>query len=91
MKEVVWYLPSGAGGMAALHKTNGIKSALREWANRHNVDLNINQNATVYSENGLRYLTLTISEELATVFVLTWDNNVPKLRYEFIDDYFPPV
>lgn len=84
MKEVVWFLPSGSGGMAALHKTNGIKSALREWTNRHNVDLEINRNTTVYSENGLRYMTLTISEEVATVFVLTWDNNIPKLRYEYI-------
>lgn len=90
MKQVLWYLPSGSGGMAALYKANGIKSALREWAERHNVNISINKSTTVYTNNGLRYLALHLSDDLATMFVLTWDNNVPKLRYEYIDDYIPP-
>lgn len=91
MKQVVWYLPSGAGGMAALYKANGVKSALREWADRHNVTIDINKNTTLYSKNGLRYLSLQLSEELVTMFVLTWHNDVPKLTYEYIDDYTTPV
>lgn len=91
MKTIVWYLPSGAGGMAALYKTNGIRSALREWADRHDMDLDINQSTTFYTKNGLRYLSLQLPEDLVTIFALTWHNDVPKLRYEYIDDCIPPV
>ena len=84
MKQVVWYLPSGSGGMAALHKSNGIKSAIREWAERHSMDVNINASTTVYTENGLRYMSIQLLEDVATIFALTWDNTVPKLRYEYI-------
>lgn len=91
MKRVTWYLPSGSGGMAALYKANGIKSALREWADRHDITVNINKDTTTFSENGLRYMALHLSEQHATIFALTWDNSVPKLRYEYINDYIPSV
>ena len=91
MKQVVWYLPSGSGGMAALHKANGIRSALREWVDRHDTSININQATTLYTKNGLRYLALQLSDDLATIFALTWHNDVSKLRYEYIDDYIPPI
>lgn len=91
MKQVIWYLPSGSGGMAALYKANGIRSALREWVDRHDADININQATTLYTKNGLRYLALQLSDELATIFALTWHNDVPKLRYEYIDDSDPPI
>lgn len=91
MKQVVWYLPSGSGGMAAHYKSNGIRSALREWADLHDLDISINKSTTFYTKNGLRYLSLQLSEEFATMFALTWHNDVPKLRYEYINDYLPPV
>lgn len=81
MKQVVWYL----------YKTNGFRSALREWADRHNVDIDINGFTTFYTKNGLRFLSLQLHEDLATIFVLTWYNDVPKLQYEYIDDYILPV
>ena len=91
MKQVVWYLSSGSGGMAALYKSNSIRSALREWVDRHDAVININQSTTLYTKNGLRYLALQLSDELAIIFALTWHNDVSKLRYEYIDDYVPPI
>lgn len=90
MKQVIWYLPSGSGGMAALHRASRIKSALVEWANKHAPDFDLPSRLTFYSENGLRYYALRFSEEHATIFALTWDNNLPWLHYEYINDYIPP-
>lgn len=91
MKQVIWYLPSGSGGMAALHRANRIKLELLEWANRHAPELDIHGRLTFYSENGLRYYALRFSEEHATMFALTWDNDKAWLHYEYINDYIPSV
>lgn len=91
MKQVIWYLPSGSGGMAALHRSNRIKVALSEWANCYAPELEILKCVTAYSENGLRYYALRFSDEHATMFALTWDNTQPWLHYEYIDDYIQPV
>lgn len=57
--------------MASLYKTNRVRTALREWADSHIVGIDINGSTTFYTKNGLRYLSLQLHEELATVFVLT--------------------
>jgi len=85
MKTVVWYLPSGAGGMAALHKSNKIRVALAEWAKHRNIDLNIKDNLTFLSQNGFRYYQLTLPEDTAIMFALTWNNSDSSIRYEYLE------
>lgn len=91
MKQVVWYLPSGSGGMAALYKANRIKHNVKEWAERYAPEIAQSSHIDYYSKNGLRYCALRLHEEHATIFALTWNNYIPQLRYEFIDDYIPSV
>ena len=89
MKQIVWYLPSGSGGMAAFYKANTIKNAVRDWAAKHAPA--INTQLDYYSENGLRYCALRLLEEYATLFALTWDNTNTRLHYEYINDYLPQI
>lgn len=84
MKEIIWYLPSGSGGMAAQHKSYLIREAIVEWGEQYVPGINLIKQLTFYSENGLRYYSLQLKDKQATVFALTWDNNVPKLHYEYI-------
>ncbi len=91
MKQAIWYLPSGSGGMTALHRANRIKLALLEWAERHAPDLDVHGRLTFYSKNGLRYYALRFSEEHATMFALTWDGGKDRLYHEYINDYIPSV
>lgn len=89
MKRVTWYLPSGAGGMAAQHRVYHIKNTIGEWRDAYAPDAVFE--SSVYSENGLRYFTLNLPDEYATIFALTWDNTIPKTHYEYINDYIPQV
>jgi hypothetical protein len=91
MKQVVWYLPSGSGGMAALYKTNHIKILVKEWAEKYAPRVSYLIHLDYYSKNGLRYCALRLHEEDATVFALTWDNSNTKTSYEYINDYIPSV
>lgn len=84
MKNVIWYLPSGAGGMAAQHKSYLIREAIVEWGEKYVPGINLIKQLTFYSEGGLRYYSLQLEDEHATIFLLTWNNNVPKVSYEHI-------
>lgn len=84
MKTVVWYLPSGAGGMAAYYKTYHVKKQLLEWAESKEIVIDTNKQLTISTVNGLRYYHLTLSDNDATIFALSWNNNNPGTRYEYI-------
>lgn len=86
MKQVIWYLPSGAGGMAAQAKSYHIREAIVEWGEQYLPGINLLPNLTFYSENGLRYYSLQLEDDCATIFALTWDNNIPKVHYEYIKE-----
>ena len=84
MKTVVWYLPSGAGGMAAYYKSTSIRKQLAAWSESKGIVVDLKTQLTTVSENGLRYYQLTIRDEDAIIFALSWDNSIPKFRYEYI-------
>lgn len=77
--------------MAALFKANRIKQQVKDWAEQYVPDIAQSSHIDFYSKNGLRYCALRLHEEHATIFALTWDNNSPQLKYEFINDYIPSV
>lgn len=85
MKSVVWYLPSGSGGMAALMKSSYIRDLILTWAKAHNITVVPKEHLTVTSVNGLRYYRLILSDEDAIIFALSWNNVNPKSRYEYIE------
>lgn len=85
MKEVIWYLPSGAGGIAAQHRSYHIKKAINEWKQYYNIDDEVQ--LTVFSKDGLRYFKVTMTDETATIFALTWDNSIPRTHFEYINDH----
>lgn len=85
MKTVVWYLPSGSGGMAALMKSRYVKDLVLQWADSYNITIISKDQFTIGSTNGLRYYRLTLSDEDATIFALSWDNTIAKSRYEYIE------
>lgn len=89
MKIVKWYLPSGAGGMAALHKANRVKTALREWAVKHSPGYDPQKSLNYLSENGLKYCYLIMSDEDAIIFALSWQQSGQQIHYESINDYIP--
>lgn len=91
MKQVVWYLPSGSGGMAALYRTRWISIALTEWAQQYAPIGNIPIRLDNFSKNGFRYCGLKLQDDYATIFALTWDNTTPQTRYEYINDLIPQI
>jgi hypothetical protein len=79
LKELVWYLPSGAGGMAAGYKSMMLAKQIREWAEKHQVNINecTRESFIDYEDNQKKYYRLIVPEKIAILFMLTWLKEKP--------------
>jgi hypothetical protein len=79
LKELVWYLPSGAGGMAAGYKSMMLAKQIREWAEKNQVDIKkyTRESFIDYNDNQKKYYRLIVPEKIAILFMLTWLREKP--------------
>lgn len=79
LKQLVWYLPNGAGGLAAGYKAMGLRKQFREWAEQYQIDTSrINHDSFIdYADNQKKFFRLIMLEETATMFMLTWQKERP--------------
>lgn len=72
-------LPSGAGGMAALHASYYIRKRMQAWAEEHNIKIT--------SEHTGYRMTYKFSRDYDyTVFALSWTALKGWDRYELVSD-----
>lgn len=83
-------LPSGAGGMAAAYTASAIKTHLKAWSDKYDVE--------ILAIKAVRYgLRVTLKEpQYYDFFALTWDpqtsNNLKSwiIKYKFVEPMDPP-
>ena len=79
LKQLVWYLPSGAGGMAAGYKSMMLAKHIRLWAEKCSVDIDKHKRESFidYNDNQKKYYRLILPEKIAIMFMLTWLGEKP--------------
>ena len=79
LKQLVWYLPSGAGGMAAGYKSMMLSRQMRAWAEKHQINIERYRRESFidYADNKKKYYRLLVPEEIAIIFMLTWLHEKP--------------
>lgn len=85
MKAIVWRLPGGAGGMAALNKQNIIRKELISWIAQHQIDSSSMVTRPISSWHNIQgyFYMLTMTEKYATIFALSWQGE----PYAYFEDY----
>lgn len=79
LKQLIWYLPSGAGGMAAGYKSMMLAKHMREWAEKQQININKYKRESFidYNDNQKKYYRLIVPEKIAIIFMLTWVGEKP--------------
>ena len=79
LKQLVWYLPSGAGGQAAGYKSWGLSKQIRAWGEQHQINVGQYKRESFidHDDNKKKYYRLIVPEKIATMFMLTWLNERP--------------
>lgn len=79
LKELIWYLPSGAGGMAAGYKSMMLAKHMRLWAEKHSIVIDDfkRESFVDYDDNKKKYYRLILPEKIAIIFMLTWLGEKP--------------
>lgn len=72
-------LPSGAGGMAALHASHYIRKRMNEWATRHNVKI-------TSAHSGYTMTFMLEHDRDYTLFALSWRTVKGWDGYELVSD-----
>ena len=72
-------LPSGAGGMAALHASYYIRKRMQQWAESHNVKI-------TSEHTGYRMTFVLGREQDYTLFALSWQPIKGWDGYEIVND-----
>ena len=75
---ICFYLPSGAGGLAAQHALGLIRGELKQWSDRHQVP---------YKTKVHRYTLRVIleREQDYTHFEISWNPSMRLPRYELVE------
>lgn len=76
---IVFKLPSGAGGQAALHVSKKISDKVYTWANTHNVSITA-------KHSGYRICFTLAKPKDYTLFALSWVSNNTWEEYVILDD-----
>lgn len=72
-------LPTGAGGMAALHASKNLRERMQLWADRHNIKI-----TSVHTGYTMTFKLTKDSDY--TVFALSWQTLKSWDHYELVDD-----
>lgn len=77
--HIEFRLPSGAGGMAALHASKHIRDRVQAWAAEHNVKI-------TSAHTGYRMTFILAEERDYTLFALSWQSSKGWDQYYIVTD-----